>query len=102
MTTTPRSSTKPRSSMKRGPAAALQTPIAELIGGLDGTGEGTGLRLDAIGTPGAIELLEAFAAIEDEGVRRSILALVQDIAVLGPDGVRAPPEEDFEALDLAG
>lgn len=83
-------------------AAALQTPIAELIGGLDGTGEGTGLRLDAIGTPGAIELLEAFAAIEDEGVRRSILALVQDIAVLGPDGVRAPPEEDFEALDLAG
>jgi len=69
-------------------AAALQTPLSELIAGLEPTG-GPAPCANAFRVPGASELVEAYAAIPTESVRKCLLNLVQELA--GVSTVRPEP-----------
>lgn len=78
-------------------AAALDTALPELIAGL-GT-EREPLASDETGgrmhPPGASELVEAYAAIRTEAVRRCLVELVQELArAAEPKDERKPPCED--------
>lgn len=62
-------------------ASALNTPLAELIAGLDPSPRpGAPALADMMHTPGASELMEAYAAIRAENVRQCLLSLVQELA----------------------
>lgn len=62
-------------------AAALQTPLSELIAGLEPTApDGPAPSAHALRVPGASELVEAYAAIPTEAVRSCLLKLVQELA----------------------
>jgi len=76
-------------------ALALDTPLPELIAGLDPAGERPGDAPCGLSTPGAADLVEAYAAIRTEAVRRCLVELVQELAraaTIGDD--RKPPRQD--------
>jgi transcriptional regulator with XRE-family HTH domain len=62
-------------------AALLEVPISALFD--EGREEGGNETLAMLAVPGAIELLRAYAAIEDEQLRRDVLALVRTAVRLG-------------------
>ncbi|KQT88899.1 helix-turn-helix transcriptional regulator [Methylobacterium sp. Leaf466] len=70
-------------------AKHLEVPVSTLLneGGEEGTSEMSGLQVEA----GAIELLKAYAAIEDVDLRRNVLAIVRTAARLGhgPEAISA-------------
>jgi transcriptional regulator with XRE-family HTH domain len=57
-------------------AEALQTPLSQLISGLTDAGESA----SELQTPGARDLVHAYAGIRSEGVRRCLVELVQELA----------------------
>lgn len=63
-------------------AAALDTPLRDLVGVLEEPGRGAqASRLsDLMRIPGASDLVAAFLALPDEPVRRGIVDLVQELA----------------------
>jgi transcriptional regulator with XRE-family HTH domain len=62
-------------------ASALEIVLTELIAGLDPTIKpGASGAAGALRTPGASELVEAYAAIPTETVRRRLVELVQELA----------------------
>lgn len=62
-------------------ANALNTPLSELIAGLEPSPRPGAIALaDMMHTPGASELIEAYAAIRAENVRQCLLSLVQELA----------------------
>ncbi|MFN3523093.1 MAG: helix-turn-helix domain-containing protein [Phenylobacterium sp.] len=80
-------------------ADALGTPLAELIAGIGAPKAGAPDPQAGLGTPGAAELVQAYAAIRGEAVRRCLVELVQELAreASGPDprdtsGTDAPRE----------
>lgn len=78
-------------------ANALDTALPELIAGL-GAEHAPQAAREAEGclrTPGASELVEAYAAIRTEAVRRCLVELVQELArAAEPKDERKPPCED--------
>jgi len=61
-------------------ASALGTPLGELIDGLDAVRENTPDLSDALRTPGAAELVAAYAAIPARTVRQCLVELVLELA----------------------
>jgi transcriptional regulator with XRE-family HTH domain len=60
-------------------AAALETSVAYLVGE-DGTEPAEQIIMANLSTPGAAELLAAFAKIRDGDSRRALLAVVEQLA----------------------
>lgn len=77
-------------------AAALNTSLPELIDGLAGDGGDCGhATASGLNTPGASELVEAYAAIPTENVRRCLLDLVRELAGGGLDhALKSRPEDE--------
>ena len=65
----------------QGMALALHVPISALFGEAEGTDQSDVLAL--LVEPGAMDLLEAYAAIEDEELRHDVLARVKAAASIG-------------------
>lgn len=61
-------------------AVALDTPLPDLIAGLGPACERPGDAPCGLSTPGAADLVEAYAAIRTEAVRRCLVELVQELA----------------------
>ena len=61
-------------------AQALGVPVSALFGETESTESDI---LAVLGAPGAIDLLNAFTAIEDEQLRRDVLAIVRTAARIG-------------------
>lgn len=62
-----------------GVAKALETTVAALVGG-DGAELIEPVVMGQLATPGAVELLAAFARIEDGETRRALLGVAQGLA----------------------
>jgi transcriptional regulator with XRE-family HTH domain len=60
-------------------ANALKTTVGWMVGE-DGAGPQHDGLVEALATPGALQLVEAYAAIRDERSRMAILALVEEIS----------------------
>ena len=58
-------------------ARALEVPVSALFDGAEGTDQTDVLVL--LGTPGAMDLINAYIAIGDEQLRRDVLAIVQTV-----------------------
>jgi transcriptional regulator with XRE-family HTH domain len=74
-------------------AEALQTPLSQLISGLTNAGE----SVSELQTPGARDLVHAYAAIRSEGVRRCLVELVQELAEA--DEPEAPVQTPVRSRD---
>lgn len=64
-------------------AQFLKVPVATFFGNCDGDDDAAQLQfeaLDSLITPGAADLLRAFMAIEDDHIRREVLAIVLHVA----------------------
>ncbi|CAO4183405.1 helix-turn-helix domain-containing protein [Methylorubrum aminovorans] len=67
-------------------ARVLEVPVSALFAGDDGgAGQKQGEMFDFLLTPGAVDLLRAFAEIEDDQMRREVLAIVRSMARLGQE-----------------
>ena len=62
-------------------ARVLDVPITVLFGDTEGTGQGDHFAF--LAETGAFDLLKAYTAIEDEQLRRDVLALVRSAARIG-------------------
>ena len=79
-------------------AEALETPLSELIAGLGATQHDVADEpTSGLATPGANELVQAYAAIRTPAVRRCILELVQELA-RGGAGTANPERPHGDAL----
>ncbi|MGA4555646.1 helix-turn-helix domain-containing protein [Methylorubrum aminovorans] len=67
-------------------ARVLEVPVSALFAGDDGgAGQEQGEVFDFLLTDGAVDLLRAFAEIEDDQMRREVLAIVRSMARLGQE-----------------
>ncbi|GJD94544.1 helix-turn-helix domain-containing protein [Methylobacterium iners] len=69
-------------------ARALDVPVSVLFDEAEASGD-MGEAFAFLGTTGAVDLLQAFAAIEDVGLRREVLALVRSAARIAADPVES-------------
>lgn len=76
-------------------ADALETPLPELIAGLGAASEVAQDAATNLHVPGATELVEAYAAIRTDAVRKCLVELVRELARGGPlRDDQTPPYED--------
>ena len=64
-------------------AHALEVPISALFGEAESTDQADVLVL--LGTPGAMDLVNAYIAIDDEQLRREVLAIVRSATRIGAE-----------------
>ena len=67
-------------------AQVLGVPVSVLFGEAEGTDQGDALAI--LVAPGAVDLLKAYAAIEDEQLRHDVLAIVRTAARMGAGSLR--------------
>lgn len=60
-------------------AQALEVPVSAMFGEAEEDAE-PGSVVESLLEPGALDLLQAYASIEDDGIRRSVLAIVRRAA----------------------
>jgi transcriptional regulator with XRE-family HTH domain len=64
-------------------AKALDTTVGWLVGEESGDGGEAEALLQSLATPGALELLEAYAGIEGSGARQALIALAREMSSRG-------------------
>jgi transcriptional regulator with XRE-family HTH domain len=73
-------------------AAALGVPVMTLLKGVPGLPHKAAPEVDdLLATPGRMRLMQAFAAIADGALRRSLITLTEDAARIGAGGRARSP-----------